>query len=102
MSDQDWNVAFARALGVFLNGDGIQSPGPRGDQVVDDSFYVLFNAGDAAIDFVVPTTLGVGPWRPVLDTTHGFARGEPDLVGAGTKVRVDAHGLSVLIRPREG
>jgi isoamylase len=99
MSDQDWNVAFARALGVFLNGDGIDSPGPRGEQVVDDSFYVLFNAGSAPIDFVIPQSLDHEPWRRVLDTTRGFID-DSLWLQPRAKVTIDSHGLVLLMRPR--
>jgi isoamylase len=99
MSDQDWNVAFARALGVFLNGDGIDSPGPRGEQVVDDSFYVLFNAGSSSIEFVIPQSLDHEPWRRVLDTTRGFIDDALRLPPRA-KVNVDSHGLVLLMRPR--
>jgi glycogen operon protein len=99
MSDQDWNVAFARALGVFLNGDGIDSPGPRGEQVVDDSFYVLFNAGSSPIEFVIPQSLDHEPWRRVLDTTRGFIDDALRLPPRA-KVNVDSHGLVLLMRPR--
>ena len=99
MSDQDWNVAFARALGVFLNGEGIDFPGRSGEQIVDDSFYVLFNAGSSPIDFVIPQSLDHEPWRRVLDTTRGFIEDALRLPPRA-KVNVDAHGLVLLMRPR--
>jgi glycogen operon protein len=99
MSDQDWTVAFARALGVFLNGDGIDFPGRSGEQIVDDSFYVLFNAGSSPIDFVIPQVLDHEPWRRVLDTTRGFIEDALRLPPRA-KVTVDSHGLVLLMRPR--
>ena len=44
MDDEDWDTGYARSLAVFLNGDAIPEPGPRGQPVVDDSFLLLFNA----------------------------------------------------------
>ena len=38
MTDDDWEVGYARSLAVFLNGDAITAPGPRGERIVDDSF----------------------------------------------------------------
>ncbi|MFA9431751.1 glycogen debranching protein GlgX, partial [Egicoccus sp. AB-alg2] len=43
MDDEDWDASYAKSLQVFLNGRGIASPDPRGQQIVDDSFLVLFN-----------------------------------------------------------
>ncbi|MBM4361144.1 MAG: glycogen debranching protein GlgX [Deltaproteobacteria bacterium] len=100
MTEVDWNVAFARALGVFLNGEGIQSPGPRGERITDDSFYVLFNAGFDAIDFVVPPALNHEPWFFTFDTETGFPLQPAPPVNAGDRIRVIAHGIYVLSRPR--
>jgi glycogen operon protein len=100
MTDRDWNVAFARALGVFLNGEGLGPVGRRGEIVVDDSFLVFFNAGFSSIDFVVPHALNHEPWRLVLDTTHGFVGDRTRGLSSGDRVTVDAHELVVLTRPR--
>src|SRR6202012_4688234 len=43
MTDNDWQTGYARSLTVFLNGEAITEPGPRGDTVRDDSFLLLFN-----------------------------------------------------------
>ncbi len=54
MTDQDWNVGFAKSLGVFLNGDAITEPDPRGRRVRDDSFLLLINAGSEPVEFTLP------------------------------------------------
>src|SRR6266446_9299336 len=35
MSEEDWQVGFAKSLGVFLNGASIQLPGEHGERVKD-------------------------------------------------------------------
>ncbi|HVU04367.1 MAG TPA: glycogen debranching protein GlgX [Polyangiaceae bacterium] len=100
MSDRDWTVSFARALGVFLNGDGIESPGPRGEPIEDDSFYVLFNAGDSPIAFTLPKSLGHVPWYFVLDTAEGFLPPRTRTIAGGEVVTVEAYSLVLLERPR--
>jgi glycogen operon protein len=70
MSDEDWRTGQATSLAVFLNGQAIPSPGPRGERVVDDSFLVLFNARADPLDFVVPDGLGGSRWEVVLDTAE--------------------------------
>ena len=37
-------TGYAKSLEVFLNGDAITEPGPRGERIRDDSFLLLFNA----------------------------------------------------------
>ena len=55
MDDQDWDASYAKSLQVFLNGNGIASPDPRGQQVVDDSFLILFNADANPVKFTMPS-----------------------------------------------
>src|ERR1700710_1079771 len=51
MSDEDWQHGFAKSLGVFLNGEAMESLDERGEPVRDDSFYVLFNAHHEPLPF---------------------------------------------------
>ena len=55
MTEDDWKVTYARSIGVFLNGDAITALGTRGQRVVDDSFYAVFNAYEGELDFVLPS-----------------------------------------------
>ncbi|HET9093379.1 MAG TPA: alpha-amylase family glycosyl hydrolase, partial [Acidimicrobiales bacterium] len=58
MTDEDWEPGFAKAVGVFLNGEAIDYRDPRGQPVVDDSFVVLFNAHHEAIEWTLPPAFG--------------------------------------------
>jgi hypothetical protein len=46
MTDGDWAAGFAKSLAVFLNGDAISEPDPRGERIGDESFLLLFNAAE--------------------------------------------------------
>jgi glycogen operon protein len=70
MSEEHWRVGFAKSLGVFLNGQAIPTKNSRGERVVDDSFYVLFNAHAEALDFVLPNGAWGQQWTVVLDTNE--------------------------------
>jgi glycogen operon protein len=100
MTEQDWTMAFARALAVFLNGDGIPSLGVRGERTVDDSFLLLFNAGADPMSFTIAPALDVGRWHPLMDTERGFLPTDEPPVNAGDEVTVLPHAIVVLIRPR--
>ena len=55
MTDEDWQAGFAKSLGVFLNGDA--HPDARtsaASAVVDDSFYLMFNAHHEPLEFTLP------------------------------------------------
>jgi isoamylase len=68
MSDQDWQTGFAKTLGVFLNGSDIRTMDEHGRHVVDDSFYVMFNAHSEQVEFVLPESKWGEQWTITLDT----------------------------------
>ncbi|MPZ22345.1 MAG: glycogen debranching protein GlgX [Dehalococcoidia bacterium] len=69
MVDKDWQDALARSIGVCLNGKAIPSPDMRGQPVVDDSFYLLFNAHHEPVRFVLPGEDWGGAWKKLIDTS---------------------------------
>ncbi len=82
MGDEDWGTPYARAMTVFLNGDALTEPGPRGERVRDDSFLVMLSAGREPLEFTVPGRRFGECWAVVLDTgADGSAApaGSPDL-----------------------
>ena len=102
MSDDDWDEGRARQLGVFLNGDGIPEPDPRGDRVKDDSFMLLFNAGDKPTDFTIPSAWGER-WSVVLDTAEVLPPSidpavEQRITKSGENFQAEARSLVLLRR----
>jgi isoamylase len=69
MSEEHWNVDFAKSMAIFLNGQGIHSVGPKGERVVDDSFYLIFNAFHEPLSFKLPTKRYGNNWIVELDTS---------------------------------
>src|SRR5581483_9170243 len=68
MTDAEWEVGYAKSLGVFLNGAAIPDPDIHGRPIVDDSFYLLINAWEDDIDFTLPQARWSPVWQVVLDT----------------------------------
>jgi glycogen operon protein len=68
MTEEDWSVGYAKSLGVFLNGDAIPDPGPRGEQIADDSFYLLLNAHYDPLEFTLPGGRWGQLWTEVFRT----------------------------------
>ena len=97
MSAADWQVGFARSLGVFLNGDAIAEPGSRGEAVVDDSFLLLFNAHREDMVFRVPEEAYGERWSVVVDTAAPLIDDRPT-VKADEPVTVEARSILVLKR----
>ena len=55
-SEQAWQQGFARALAVFLSGDGLTEVDGRGRRVRDDNFMLLFNAASIGCLFMSSLT----------------------------------------------
>ncbi len=72
MSEADWLGGYAKSLGVLLNGKEIPNQGERGEQLIDDSFCIMFNAHETQMPFVLPTLPGGRYWVKVLDTADGL------------------------------
>ncbi|WP_098454273.1 glycogen debranching protein GlgX [Sanguibacter antarcticus] len=68
MQDGAWNEGFARSVAVFINGEAIGEPGPRGETITDDSFLMLFNAHHDELEFTIPDASFGAEWTIVFDT----------------------------------
>ncbi len=103
MSDEDWQHGCARSLGVFLNGDAIPGLDPRGERVVDDTFYVLFNAHHEPLSFRLPARPDWGErWRQALDTARDGDEETDEVFAAGEEVRVEGRAVVVLKKRKGG
>jgi glycogen operon protein len=106
MTDQDWTDGNARSLAVFLNGQGIPSLDERGERVVDDSFYILFNAYWEPLSFrLAPDRPHWGErWVKVIDTTSPEVRDDDErgedrqVYNLGDEVQVEGRAVVVLKR----
>ncbi len=102
MAEEDWQVSFAKTIGVFLNGSELPPSAVRGERTRDDSFFLVLNAHWGAIDFVLPDDRFGAVWTYVLDTasekcplpTPGSVE-----VPAGASVSVEARSAVLLTRP---
>jgi isoamylase len=74
MTDDDWDDFHARTLGVFINGTSMNELDANGRPIIDDSFLLLLNAYEGAIDWTLPRQFAPR-WQVVLDTTDAGADG---------------------------
>jgi glycogen operon protein len=68
MTDQDWAASYANSLAVFLNGDAISEPDPRGEKISDARFLLMFNAHSNPLVFTLPEASLAAGWEVVIDT----------------------------------
>jgi isoamylase len=97
MSRREWQ-AGEPVLGMFLNGREIPNPGPHGEDIVDDSFILLFNAHGEDRWFVLPRRRFGAQWALELSTADPEAEAGSRRYGARTEVAVVAHSLIILKR----
>ncbi|MBA4057405.1 MAG: glycogen debranching enzyme GlgX, partial [Marivirga sp.] len=69
MTDDHWQHDFAKSLGVYLNGKGIHTTTLKGKRVMDDSFYIIFNAHHEPLDFKLPPCHYGKKWVTILDSS---------------------------------
>ncbi|XQQ06265.1 MAG: glycogen debranching protein GlgX [Leptolyngbya sp. IPPAS B-1204] len=96
MTDRQWDIDFAKAVGIFLNGKEIATPGARGERIVDDSFLLFFNAHYEAIDFFIPKGLQAWEWMVVIDTCESYFIGQGQRYTQDKPITVEARSVVVL------
>jgi isoamylase len=66
MATADWENGYARSLGVFINGPAMADVDRHGQPVRDGSFYLMLNAWEQPLDFVIPPSELT--WDAAVDT----------------------------------
>jgi glycogen operon protein len=101
MDEDDWEAKTARSLGIFINGDAIPNPNPKGPPVTDDSFYVIINTHDEPVDCRLPPARCGDSWIEELDTSKGWLDGakKSRTFPAREKLRVEPRCLRLFRQP---
>lgn len=100
MSEEHWNQDFAKSMAVFLNGQGIRSVGPKGEQVTDESFYIIFNAHHEPLEFKLPSRKYGSNWIKVIDTTTSVITEDAESYNAKDTITADSRSIIVLRKPK--
>jgi isoamylase len=93
MEDHNWNEDFAKSLAVFLNGQKIRGSGLMGEKIIDDSFYIVFNAHTEPLAYKLPDEQYGEKWQLVLSTA---GVGEGTQFGPGEFVSAEGRSIVVL------
>ncbi|WP_193612649.1 glycogen debranching protein GlgX [Nocardioides lijunqiniae] len=94
MTADDWHDAGMTAVGMFVSGAPLRSPGPRGEQQVDDSFMMWFNSGAEPVTLTLPENDWVQQGEVALTTDSAFDQGSP--VKAGDTLTLGPRSVLVL------
>ena len=69
MSQEDWDYADARALGMLVHGEATDETDDRGRPIRGDTMLLLVNASDDTVEFALPT-LDSDEWTVLVDTAE--------------------------------
>jgi glycogen operon protein len=70
MTDDEWEHAFARSLGVYVGGAALEEMDRRGHRLVDNNFLVLLSSHHETIPFTLPAPRSGTTWQVLVDTAY--------------------------------
>ncbi|MET0446907.1 MAG: hypothetical protein ABW004_00820 [Aeromicrobium sp.] len=94
MQPEDWDSGFGKAVGVYLNGEGLRDRDARGERVVDVDFLLYFSAADEVIKSRLPAKTYGDAWDVVVDTSGRNTDRGP--LRGGNQLILEARSLVVL------
>lgn len=94
MTDADWFDEGLHTFGMFVSGDPLRAPGPRGERLRDASFLIWFNAHPAPGKAALPLNEWVHAGEVVLSTDATHPVGER--LEAGQVIDMEPRSLLVL------
>lgn len=98
MDDEHWNHDFAKSMAVFINGEDLRMHDIKGKKIVDDRFYVIFNAHYEPIEYQLPPADYAQEWHKVLDTAKDDLS-DKEVCKAGETIKVLGRTVVVLTYP---
>jgi isoamylase len=94
MTDGDWGDPARRSIAYLISGEaGQYHLDLRGEGQTDDSFLVILNAGDEAIEYTLPQRPLLPVRRVVFDTGNPGSEGTAD---PGDHYRIGGRSVAVL------
>jgi isoamylase len=97
MTDEEWNQANAKTLGVFLSGSAVDEVDERGQGVTDENFLLLMNAYHEEVPFSLPTAASDTLWDVLIDTSSPSGRGPDGPHEATAKYPLPPRSLVLLV-----
>ena len=100
MTEENWKAGFAKSLAIYLDGHGIHSKNYDGKPILDDSFYLIFNAHREPVDYKLQTKRYGANWIKILDTSKNFVSEQGgEIYKANSKVTVEGFSVVLLKYP---
>lgn len=97
MEEVHWGASNSQSIGVYLNGRGIHSRGPKGELILDDSFYILFNGHHEPLTFKLPNEKYGKTWMKMIDTNENKIGDLSEQVPAEDQVKIAERSIAVFM-----
>jgi hypothetical protein len=94
MTEADWYDERLHTFGMFVSGDPLRAPGPKGEQLHDSSFLLWFNAHAQPGKAKLPVNEWVLSGEVVLSTDTAHPVGER--LSAGEVIDIEPRSVIVL------
>ena len=99
--EESWEEGFAKSLAVYFNGQRIRCVDYQNNKIVDAHFFLIFNAHEEPIDYVLPPKENGNQWYKVLDTHENYLEEEGARFEPESTLQVPARSVVVLKCPLE-
>jgi len=96
MNEMNWKNDFAKSLGVYLNGHGLRSVDEKGEKIIDNDFYIIFNAYEDTLNYTLPSEKYGDKWVKVLDTHENYIKEDGEVFHAREVVKVEGRSVVLL------
>lgn len=96
MSEEHWQQNFAKSVAVFLNGQGLHAVNSEGNRVIDDNFYIIFNAHHEPLDYKLPEKKYSMNWHVLIDTSKPVFSPTDKVYQAGEVIHVEGRSVILL------
>ncbi|MEO6522017.1 MAG: glycogen debranching protein GlgX [Mucilaginibacter sp.] len=96
MSEEHWQQDYAKSLAVFLNGQGLHAVNSEGNRVVDDNFYIIFNAHNQPLDYKLPEKKYSANWQVLIDTSKPVFNPTNKVYEAAETIHVEGRSVILL------
>lgn len=99
MSEENWKNDFAKSLAVYLNGHGLRTVDKFGNKIIDNDFYLIFNAYEGDLEYKLPSEKYGEEWIKIIDTAENCISEDGQHFNANDIVKVKGRSIVALKQP---
>ena len=96
MTDADWDAGWVGALGLRLDGKGLDVQDEQGRAVEDDTLLILLNAHHEPVSFTLPAYVRGVRWAVVFDTTRPALKEDDQVVPGAESISLGDRSVMLL------